>query len=119
MPYKDKGRQRAASRESARRRRAARRALTEAAAGATRWPVEPSNQPAGLTPADLARVIAAEINIIRGSVPAGSLERSRVLVLLVGAGLRCFETANLLARVEALERAYEDLGDHRGVLHAV
>jgi len=119
MPYADRSRQRAASRESARRRRAARRAMAEVAAGATRSRVEPSSQAGALTPADLAQILAEEIDAVRESMPRGNPERARVLVQLAGAALRCYETGDIAARLEMLERAYEELGERRGALRAV
>jgi len=126
MPYADRERQRAAARESARRRRAARRAMagavtgaTNAAKGATQNHVEPLRQAQGLTPADLAQILAEEIDAVRESMPRGNPERARVLVQLAGAALRCYETGDIAARLEMLERAYEELGERRGALRAV
>ncbi len=117
VPYASRERQRQAARESARRRRAARR-------GATPERVEPLNRSLhagrGLSPADLARILSEEIAIIRDSMRAGNPERARVLVALCTCALRCFETCDLAARVEMLERTFEELGAGcPGVLPAV
>ena len=96
MPYADRDRQRAAARESARRRRLARQ-------GATSIRVEPLNR--GGIEGELVAMLRAEIAAVRAATEPGNLERSRVLCLLVSTVLKCVEAADLRSRLEQVEDA--------------
>ena len=116
MPYANPDRQRQAARESARRRRLARR-------GATSIRVEPLNRDrvsGGLTAFELGKLLAEEIHIIRAAMRPGEPERARVLVQLCTAALRAFESGDLAAKVEHLERMFAGLAeDGRRTIRAV
>lgn len=103
MPYRSREAQRRAARESARRRRAARRGSTPSA-------VEPLNRgpaPLALSPAELSRILAEELRTLRERMEPGDPERCRVVVALVTAALRCYETGDVAGRLEALEAVIE------------
>ena len=113
MPYSDPAARRRVQRESQRRRRARQRGAAA---------VNPSTRSgaAPLSPADLAEVVASELRAVQAASPAGGFERARVIVALVGAALKCFEMSDLTARVEQLERLFENLPeDGRKALRAV
>ena|GEM_PF-6394012 len=110
MPYSDPAARRRAWREAQRRRRARRNGVNPS----TRSGAAP------LSPADLAEVVASELRAVQAASPAGGFERARVIVALVGAALKCFEMSDLTARVEQLERLFENLPeDGRKALRAV
>ena len=115
MPYADRDRQRAAARESARRRRLARQ-------GATSIRVEPSNPgpSVALTPCDLLAILAEELTSLRRNTKPGDGERCRIVAQLVTVALRAYEAADLVGRVEHLERMFAGLDENgRRTIHAV
>lgn len=95
MPYADPGRRRDYQRERARFRRAG-RADTPARV----------ELPAPLrvqTARDVLDLLAEQINLLRADLSLGTVERARCLGGLAGVALRAVETADLEARLAALE----------------
>lgn len=95
MPFADPERRRAYQRERQQLRRAGR-----------------SDAPPKVTLPDPIRVqtakdvlglLAEQINLLRADLGLGTVERARTLGSLAGVALRAVETADLEARVEALE----------------
>jgi hypothetical protein len=96
MPYKNPERQRAAKRESARRRRR----------GTSVEPVEPSLVSGPLrfeTAKDLLAVLEGQLAAVLADGSLGSAERARVVGYLLTVGLRALEVRDMAGRIEALE----------------
>jgi hypothetical protein len=97
MPFADPERRREYQRERARLRRA----------GRVDAPVR-AELPAPLriqTARDVLEVLGEQINALRADSSLGTVERARTLGGLAGVTLRAVETANLEARLAALEAA--------------
>jgi hypothetical protein len=97
MPFADPERRREYQRERARLRRA----------GRTDAPVK-AELPAPVriqTARDVLELLAEQINALRADLSLGTVERARCLGGLAGVTLRAVETANLEARLAALEAA--------------
>lgn len=95
MPFADPERRREYQRERARLRRAGR---TDAPARA--------ELPAPLrikTARDVLELLAEQIHLLRADLSLGTVERARCLGGLAGVALRAVETADLEARLAALE----------------
>jgi hypothetical protein len=106
MPYTDPQRQRAAQRESARRRR-----LARAEGVSNRNPSNPNPTPGPLlsgelrldTAQDVLRLIETQVVAVLGHETLATGERARVVVSLANTALRAIDAGNLAARIEALE----------------
>lgn len=97
MPFADPERRREYQRERARLRRA----------GRADAPVK-AELPAPVrikTARDVLELLAEQINAVRADFSLGTLERARCLGGLSGVALRAVETADLEARLAALEAA--------------
>lgn len=102
MPYKDPEKQRQYNREWMRMRRAGESGT-------------PCGTPLPLSfrlkaAQDVLALLEEQINAVRDDKEAGTLERARVIGYLAGIALKAVETADLEARIEALERI---LGERR------
>ena len=95
MPFADPGRRRDYQRERARLRRAGR---ADAPAK-----VELPAPVRIATARDVLDLIAEQINLLRADLSLGTVERARCLGGLAGVALRAVETADLEARLMALE----------------
>jgi hypothetical protein len=97
MPFADVERRREYQRERARLRRA----------GRTDAPVR-AELPAPVrikTARDVLELLGEQINVLRADLSLGTIERARCLGGLAGVALRAVETADLEARLAALETA--------------
>jgi hypothetical protein len=97
VPYKNPERQRAAKRESARRRRRGTNGLD---------PVEPPLVSGPLrfgTAKDLLAVLEGQLVAVLADGSLGSAERARVVGYLITVGLRALEVRDMAGRIEALE----------------
>jgi len=102
VPYKDPERQKAYKREWARMRRAG-----------------DCGTPCGTllplsfrlkTAQDILALIEEQVNAVRGDREAGTLEKARCIGYLAGIALKAVETADLEARIEALESVLKERG---------
>jgi hypothetical protein len=96
VPYKDPERMRAYQREYQRMRKAGLN-LTPAK---TPLPLEFKLQ----TAQDVIDLLAEQIAAVKQDKEAGTLEKARTVGYLLTIALKAIETANLEARIEALER---------------
>lgn len=96
MPYKDPEKMRAYQREYKRLQRAGSR-LTP---GQTLVPLEFKLQ----TAQDVIDLLAEQIAAVKQDKKAGTLEKARTVGYLLTIALKAIETANLEARIEAMER---------------
>lgn len=102
MPFKDPEARREYQRERARLRRAGRAdAPTTVSIPA---PIRVQ------TARDVLELIAEQVNILRADLSLGSVERARCLGGLAGVALRAVETADLEARLIALESVLQQRG---------
>ena len=102
MPYKDPEKRKAYQREYSRQRRA----------GSTKK--SPSNLPSALkmtTAQDVLDLLGETINEVR-EAEADVLVKARVIGYLAGVTLKAVETADLEARIEALEEKLSRGGQH-------
>jgi hypothetical protein len=95
MAYKDPNQQRAYKREWARMRRAGERGTP----GGTQLPLEFRLR----TAQDILALLEEQVKAVRGDSEAGTLEKARTIGYLAGIALKAVETADLAARLEALE----------------
>jgi hypothetical protein len=95
VPFADPERRREYQRERARLRRA----------GRTDRPVRPSlPDPIRIqTARDVLELLGEQINVLRADLSLGTVERARALGSLAGVALRAVETADLEARLAAVE----------------
>jgi hypothetical protein len=96
LPFLDAERRREYQRDRARLRRAGR--TDSPAKVALPDPIRVQ------TARDVLDLLAEQINILRADLSLGSVERARTLGALAGVALRAVETADLEARLAALER---------------
>lgn len=102
MPFKDPEKRRLYHREYARLRRVG----INQTPGQTPLPLEFRLK----TAQDVLALLEEQINAVRDDKEAGTLEKARVIGYLAGIALKAVETADLEARIEALERI---LGERR------
>lgn len=101
MPYKDPERQKAYLREYQRIRRAGLQTP-----GKTELPSTFRLQ----TAKDVLNLLQEQINAVRDDAEAGTLEKARCIGYLAAIALKAVETANLEARIEALEAVLKGRG---------
>ena len=95
MPFSDPERRREYQRDRARLRRAGR--ADNPAKVALPDPIRVQ------TARDVLELLAEQINLLRADLSLGTVERARTLGALAGVALRAVETADLEARLAALE----------------
>jgi hypothetical protein len=95
MPFRDPERRREYQRDRARLRRAGR--VDNPAKVALPEPIRVQ------TARDVLELLAEQINLLRADLSLGTVERARTLGALAGVALRAVETADLEARLAALE----------------
>lgn len=100
MPYKDPEKRRAYNREWMRLRRAG----ESGTPGGTQLPQEFKLQ----TAQDVIDLLAEQIAAVKQDQEAGTLEKARTIGYLLTIALKAIETANLEARIEALERVLNE-----------
>ena len=103
MPYADPEKQRAAARESARRRRAGLAGEKKRRTARMRL----------ATAADVQRMLGQAANDIR-ALDCDPIARGRSLAYIAGVILKCLEVGELEARVAALEEHAPQIGAGRG-----
>jgi len=97
MPYRDPEKQRAAVRESQRRRRAA-------GAGKARGHTLPELAELRLeTAKDVVALLGGQVRAVIADPKLGTVERARTIGYLASCLLRAIETGDLAERLEALE----------------
>ena len=102
MPFADPERRRAYQRERARLRRAGR---SDAPPRSTL--PEPIRVQ---TARDVLDLLGEQINVLRADLSLGTVERARTLGSLAGVALRAVETADLEARLAAVEHVLNSRG---------
>jgi hypothetical protein len=102
MPYLDPERQHEYQRDGARLRRAGRADVP--AKVALRAPIRLQ------TAHDVLELLGEQINLLRADLSVGTVERARTLGALAAVALRAVETADLEARLAALEAVLSDKG---------
>jgi hypothetical protein len=102
MPYADKNRQRAAQRESARRRRLARAEPKGRTRTRTFGPLVSADVRLE-TARDVLATIEGQVAAVLGDEDMSTIERARVIATLARVVLRAIEAGDLAARIEALE----------------
>lgn len=105
MPFKDPEARREYQRERARLRRAGR--ADAPAKSALPAPVRVQ------TARDVLDLLDEQINLLRADLGLGTVERARCIGGLAGVALRAVETADLEARLEALEAVLAKRGGRR------
>lgn len=101
MPYRNPDEQRAAKRESARRKRGV--------CGTTRRTLPSLKALRVRTAADCLDVLNDTLNEVRGEQDMKVVERARLVVYIVSAAIRCIEVSDLADRLEQLEAQAEKL----------
>lgn len=99
MPFRDPERRREYQRERAQLRRAGR--IEAPAKAVLPEPIRVQ------TARDVLALLAEQINLLRSDLSLGTVERARTLGALAGVALRAVETADLEARLAALESVLE------------
>jgi len=107
MPYADPEAQRAAVRESQRRRRAA----EGKTGGKTRRPLPELAELRYTTLSELLAVLGDEIDQVRGSDLLDLATRARLLAYLVATAARLVEGVGLEQRLAEVERILADIGE--------